>query len=326
MTMNELLQSLDLLQYQNVFQENDLDSLDDCRTLTSSELQEMGISSLGHRKKLLAAFAAPTAKGGQASQATDIQPEKPSVPAATAPPSPVPEPALDPVLAMADAPIDEHRDILTRRVASFLFDVFMTVLLSYGLEAAYEIIFGASSMVFELAWIASVYFLVCAFLPSSPGQMVVSLRAKTTVEGANLTVAKLRHFVVLFIPLFLIPGLLAAWSSSAGDRVAELNAIVESEIRENTTTKTIKVIDPGIFWDSTVEKDKIIVPPKDEQASYPLLQRAKAKAKQREKIEGLVGLGLLAYLIFLSVFFVTRSSKPVQDRFVRLRYYLVVTD
>jgi hypothetical protein len=50
------LESHDLGQYAEVFAANDIDA-EVLRTLTAEYLKELGITSLGHRKKLLAAIA-----------------------------------------------------------------------------------------------------------------------------------------------------------------------------------------------------------------------------------------------------------------------------
>ena len=51
------LRELDLEAYEPAFRANDVD-LDILKTLSADDLKELGISSLGHRKKLLQAVAA----------------------------------------------------------------------------------------------------------------------------------------------------------------------------------------------------------------------------------------------------------------------------
>jgi len=51
------LRRLGLHQYESVFRDNDVDT-ETLPSLTAEDLRELGITSLGHRKKLLAAIAA----------------------------------------------------------------------------------------------------------------------------------------------------------------------------------------------------------------------------------------------------------------------------
>src|ERR687884_157848 len=51
------LRGLGLEQYEAAFRDNDIDA-EMLPTLTADDLRELGIASLGHRKKLLAAIAA----------------------------------------------------------------------------------------------------------------------------------------------------------------------------------------------------------------------------------------------------------------------------
>jgi hypothetical protein len=57
MDVADWLRSLGLEQYESLFRQNDIDA-EVLPTLSVDDLRELGISSLGHRKKLLAAIAA----------------------------------------------------------------------------------------------------------------------------------------------------------------------------------------------------------------------------------------------------------------------------
>ena len=57
MDVGDWLRSLGLQQYETLFRENDVDA-EVLSTLGADDLRELGVSSLGHRKKLLAAIAA----------------------------------------------------------------------------------------------------------------------------------------------------------------------------------------------------------------------------------------------------------------------------
>ena len=61
MSVADWLKGLDLGQYAQAFADNDID-LAVAATLTDADLKEIGVASLGHRRKLLAAAAALTAK------------------------------------------------------------------------------------------------------------------------------------------------------------------------------------------------------------------------------------------------------------------------
>src|SRR5277367_4517370 len=61
MSVADWLKGLDLGQYAQAFADNDID-LALAATLTDADLKEIGIASLGHRRKLLAAAAALTGK------------------------------------------------------------------------------------------------------------------------------------------------------------------------------------------------------------------------------------------------------------------------
>src|SRR5271167_4239798 len=76
MSVADWLNGLDLGQYAQVFADNDID-LDLLRTLSDADLKEIGVISLGHRRKLLAAAAALTAKATESRPA----PSAPSAPA-----------------------------------------------------------------------------------------------------------------------------------------------------------------------------------------------------------------------------------------------------
>jgi len=52
MTIAEYLQSLELEQYLSIFQENDID-FETLKELSDGDLKELGITSFGHRKKIL---------------------------------------------------------------------------------------------------------------------------------------------------------------------------------------------------------------------------------------------------------------------------------
>ena len=52
MTIEEYLQSLDLEQYTSLFKENDID-FETLKELIDGDLKELGITSFGHRKKIL---------------------------------------------------------------------------------------------------------------------------------------------------------------------------------------------------------------------------------------------------------------------------------
>ena len=57
MDVAEWLRTLGLQQYESLFRQNDIDA-EVLSTLGADDLRELGISSFGHRKKLLAAIAA----------------------------------------------------------------------------------------------------------------------------------------------------------------------------------------------------------------------------------------------------------------------------
>jgi len=57
MDVAAFLESLGLRQYESVFAENDIDS-SVLADLTDLDLKELGVASLGHRKRLLTAIAA----------------------------------------------------------------------------------------------------------------------------------------------------------------------------------------------------------------------------------------------------------------------------
>ena len=69
MSVADWLKGLDLGQYAQAFADNDID-LALAATLTDADLKEIGVASLGHRRKLLAAAAALTAKPPAPSNAT----------------------------------------------------------------------------------------------------------------------------------------------------------------------------------------------------------------------------------------------------------------
>ena len=57
MDVGAWLRGLGLGQYEQAFRDNDIDA-DLLPTLTADDLRELGVASLGHRKRLLAAIAA----------------------------------------------------------------------------------------------------------------------------------------------------------------------------------------------------------------------------------------------------------------------------
>jgi len=57
------LRGLGLGQYEGAFRDNDVDA-GLLPTLTADDLRELGVASLGHRKRLLAAIAASAARAG----------------------------------------------------------------------------------------------------------------------------------------------------------------------------------------------------------------------------------------------------------------------
>jgi hypothetical protein len=72
------LRSLGLEQYGPAFRENDIDA-EVLRELTGEDLRELGVSSVGHRRKLLAAIAALSsqvgAKGEDSPPTSAVDPE-----------------------------------------------------------------------------------------------------------------------------------------------------------------------------------------------------------------------------------------------------------
>jgi hypothetical protein len=76
------LRSLGLGKYEAIFRENDIDDTV-LLTLTGEDLKELGVTSFGHRRKLLDAIAALGNDGGG---------KTPSVDAATASTTPSPRP------------------------------------------------------------------------------------------------------------------------------------------------------------------------------------------------------------------------------------------
>src|SRR5689334_23013164 len=75
------LRSLGLSQYERAFRDNDVDA-DLLPTLTADDLRELGVVSLGHRKRLLAAIAALVP---QADPQASVPPAPTSPPASTGP-------------------------------------------------------------------------------------------------------------------------------------------------------------------------------------------------------------------------------------------------
>ena len=63
MDVGRWLRNLGLGQYEQAFRDNDLDA-GLLPTLTADDLRELGVASLGHRKRLLAAIAALATRAG----------------------------------------------------------------------------------------------------------------------------------------------------------------------------------------------------------------------------------------------------------------------
>ena len=79
MNVEGWLNNLGLAQYAEAFAENDIDA-EALATLTADDLKELGVASLGHRKKLLAAIVDLSVGGERqprvpTAAATDIAPE-----------------------------------------------------------------------------------------------------------------------------------------------------------------------------------------------------------------------------------------------------------
>ena len=73
MDVGAWLESHQLGQYAEVFASNDIDA-EVLRTLTAEDLKELGIESLGHRKRLLAAIAALDASASEREPALSAAP------------------------------------------------------------------------------------------------------------------------------------------------------------------------------------------------------------------------------------------------------------
>ena len=71
MDVADWLRALGLERYQATFRENDVDA-DLLPNLTADDLKEIGISSLGHRRRLLEAIAALRLEGTPASDPTQL--------------------------------------------------------------------------------------------------------------------------------------------------------------------------------------------------------------------------------------------------------------
>jgi hypothetical protein len=67
------LRSLDMEQYEQAFRENAIDATV-LPELTVDDLRELGISLVGHRRKLLAAIAALRSDSGAAGQTGSVSP------------------------------------------------------------------------------------------------------------------------------------------------------------------------------------------------------------------------------------------------------------
>ncbi len=69
MDVGEWLKALGLDQYASAFTENDID-FTVLNTLTDADLKELGVGSLGHRKRLLEAIAEGKDDGGMRPQSS----------------------------------------------------------------------------------------------------------------------------------------------------------------------------------------------------------------------------------------------------------------
>src|SRR5207237_8203408 len=63
MNVAEWLRGLELEQYEPAFRDNDIDG-EVLKRLTAEDLRELGVASIGHRRRLLDAIAALTEGGG----------------------------------------------------------------------------------------------------------------------------------------------------------------------------------------------------------------------------------------------------------------------
>ena len=79
------LRSLGLGKYEAAFRENDIDETV-LPNLTAEDLKELGIASLGHRRKLLDAIAALRADGSVGQPLVAAAPTRPSAATSTSPP------------------------------------------------------------------------------------------------------------------------------------------------------------------------------------------------------------------------------------------------
>ena len=73
------LRSLGLAKYEAIFRENEIDETV-LPTLTAEDLKELGVTSFGHRRKLVDAIAALRSDGGR--KAPSVDAETPSAPSA----------------------------------------------------------------------------------------------------------------------------------------------------------------------------------------------------------------------------------------------------
>ena len=74
------LKSLGLEQYEAAFRENDVDA-EVLPTLTADDFKDMGITSIGHRRRLLEAIAALRSKAGPLEVPAPSSPGHRSIPA-----------------------------------------------------------------------------------------------------------------------------------------------------------------------------------------------------------------------------------------------------
>jgi len=76
------LRSLGLGKYEAIFRENEIDETV-LPNLTAEDLKELGVSALGHRRKLLDAIAALRTDAGTKAPTIAVEPQRPSPPRPT---------------------------------------------------------------------------------------------------------------------------------------------------------------------------------------------------------------------------------------------------
>src|SRR5436305_14814079 len=79
MDVGSWLRDLGLGQYEQAFRDNDIDA-GLLPTLTADDLREIGVGSLGHRKRLLAAIAALAPPAGRQPRVAALAPTPPPTP------------------------------------------------------------------------------------------------------------------------------------------------------------------------------------------------------------------------------------------------------